>query len=117
MSIQTSKIEVHWNYFLAIERDLDVISRFVEFDQRNFDCFSIEIAKVLVAASGEIDVIAKQICRAIDTASTAQNIYDYRNAITTRYPQIPTFGVEIPRYGLSLHPWDEWKEPNGVPLW
>lgn len=30
---------------------------------------------------------------------------------------IPQFSVEIPRFGLALHPWDKWKKPTGVPLW
>jgi hypothetical protein len=51
MTIHTHKIEPHWNYLLAIERDLDV-----EFDERNFDCFSIQIARVLLASGAETDV-------------------------------------------------------------
>lgn len=28
-----------------------------------------------------------------------------------------TFTVAVPRYGLTLHPWDEWKKSGGVPKW
>jgi hypothetical protein len=59
MGINTEKIEPHWNYLLAIERDLDEISRFVEFDEKNFDCFSIEIARLLLASAAEVDVVCK----------------------------------------------------------
>jgi len=34
---------------LAIEREVDHLSRYVEFDERNFECFSIEIARVILA--------------------------------------------------------------------
>ena len=51
MGIRTQKIEPHWNYLLAIERQLDEISRFVEFDKKNFDCFSIEIARLLLTSA------------------------------------------------------------------
>ena len=35
MAIQVGKVRSHWNYFLAIERDLEVLSRYVEFDESN----------------------------------------------------------------------------------
>ncbi|MQA29177.1 MAG: hypothetical protein GEU82_04960 [Luteitalea sp.] len=117
MGIQASKIDAHWNFFLAIERDLEVLSRYVEFDERNFECFSIEIARLLVAASGEIDVVAKQVCRAIDPGSAADRIKAYRTELTANFPHISAFPVLIPRFGLTLHPWETWKRANGVPFW
>jgi len=117
MGIQTHKIEPHWNYLLAIERDLDELSRYVEFDKKNFDCFSIEIARILLASGAEVDVVCKQICRAIDAQSAADNIYKYRSLIKRGFPPIPQFVVLLPRFGLRLKPWDEWNKANGVPFW
>ncbi len=117
MGIQTHKIESHWNYLLAIERDLDELSRYVEFDEKNFDCFSIEIARVLLAAGAEVDVVCKQICRVIDSKSSADSINKYRSEIKPVFPGIPQFGVLLPRFGLRLRPWDEWKKASGVPFW
>lgn len=117
MAILSRKIEPHWNYFLAIERDLETLSRYVEFDARNFDCFSIEIARVLLAAGAETDVACKQVCRAADTSSTADNIDRYRCEMLRAFPHLPEFDVSIPRFGLSLSPWDEWKTGGGPPKW
>jgi hypothetical protein len=117
MGIQTHKIEPHWNYLLAIERDLDELSRYVEFDEKNFDCFSIEIARILLASGAEVDVVCKQICRVVKPESAAENINDYRAEIKSAYPGIPQFEVLLPRFGLTLTPWDEWKKDDGVPLW
>jgi len=118
MGIQTRPAKPHWNYFLAIERDVEVLSRYVEFDTRNFDCFSIEIVRILLAVGSEIDVICKQICRTINPTSKADDINDYRNEITSAFPHISDFEVIVPRFGLSLHPWDEWRDATaGVPLW
>ena len=117
MGIKTARIEPNWNYFLAIERDLEELSRFVEFDARNFDCFSLEIARILLAAGAEVDVVCKQVCRLKDPKSKASNINVYRQEILKYCPKIPQFAVEIPRFGLTLHPWDEWNTAAGVPFW
>ena len=50
MVIQTIENTPHWAYFIAIERDLAELSQYVEFNERNFQCFSIEIVKLLLSA-------------------------------------------------------------------
>ena len=117
MGIQTHNIEPHWNYLLAIERDVNELSRFVEFDERNFDCFSIEIARILLSCGAETDVVCKGICMSINPTSAADNIHKYRTEIKPRYPTIAQFQVSLPRFGLILTPWDEWKKDEGVPVW
>ena len=117
MGIQTQKVEPHWNYLFAIERDLDVLSRYVEFDEKNFLCFSIEIARILLASAAEVDVVCKQLCKEISPKSKAEKIHEYRKEITPGYTGIPQFQISLPQFGLTLTPWDEWKKRNGVPLW
>lgn len=117
MDITSRKTEAHWNYFLAIEDDLERLSRFVEFDQENFKCFSIEISRILLASAAEVDVVCKLICKALNPRSSAENIHNYRDQILVAYPAIPEFEILLFRYGLSLKPWSEWSIPNGVPDW
>lgn len=117
MGINVHTIEPHWTYLLALERDVDRISRFIEFDARNWDCFSIEIARVLLAASAEVDVVAKALCQVIDPASAAENIHAYRDEIVPWCAVLPDFAVALPRFGLQLKPWTEWSKKKGVPLW
>jgi hypothetical protein len=115
--ITSSKIETHWNYLLAIEGDLERLSRFIDFDERNFDCFSIEISRILLASGAEVDVVCKQICKKINSKSSAGSIYAYQNEILASYPNIPDFIVLLPRYGLTLTPWSNWKAQNNPPDW
>ena len=117
MTIQTSIIEPHWNYLLALDSDLAHLSRYIEFDAKNFDCFSLEIARILLAAAAECDVVAKQLCEAVEPGCGADNVNSYREIIVRHLPQLPAFEVIISRYGLSLQPWDEWQQLTGVPLW
>ncbi|MGO9177057.1 MAG: hypothetical protein ACLPT6_04690 [Desulfobaccales bacterium] len=107
--------EIHWNYFLAIEDDLERLSRFVEIDRKNFESFSIEISRILLAASAEVDVVCKQICKKLNPHSTADIINAYRDEICANYPAIPNFEVVLPRYSLSILPWEKWKNSKGDP--
>lgn len=117
MAIQVQKINSHWHFFLALERDLEQLSRYIEFNESNFTCFSLEIARVLLAAGAEVDVVCKQLCKKLNTASRASKIGPYHSEITTAIPDISKWEVQAPRFGLILHPWDEWSNPDGVPLW
>jgi hypothetical protein len=117
VGIETADIESHWNYFLTVEQDLESLSRYIEFDSRNFDCFSIELVRILMAASAEVDIICKQVCLEINDKSHADNIHAYREEITPHFSNIPNFEVFIPRYGLTLKPWEQWKNDQGVPMW
>ena len=67
MTINVTGGKVHWNYLIALERDLEVASRYVEFCQRNFDVYSIEFAHLLLAAASEVDVVAKLLCAPLST--------------------------------------------------
>ncbi|MBU4233738.1 MAG: hypothetical protein KKD99_03395 [Proteobacteria bacterium] len=107
----------HWNYFLAIEEDLERLSRFIEFDKRNFDCFSIEISRILLASGAEVDVVCKQICKKLNRSSSAKSINRYRDEISAAYPAISDFEVLYPRHELRLTPWSSWNYPNSVPIW
>jgi hypothetical protein len=117
MAIKHERIEPHWNYLLALDADLTALSRYVDFHQQNFGCFSIEIARVLLASASEVDVVCKQLCRKITPDSGADGIHAYREEIKPMYPSIPNFKVVLPRFGLTLRPWEEWKKKTGVPLW
>jgi hypothetical protein len=107
----------HWSYLLAIERDLAEISRYIEFDERNSNCFSIELTKILLSASAETDVVCKQLCKKVNNHSCAENINDYRIELTEAFPSIFNCKVALPRFGMTLTPWDEWEKPDGVPIW
>src|SRR4030042_5009668 len=117
MVILTGPSLAHWNFFLALEKDIEVLSRFIEFSEKNFECYSLEIARILFAAASEVDVVAKQLCVKVNTNSTASNIHQYRDEIKNVYSNIPNFKVTIPRFGLELSPWTNWNNPNGVPDW
>src|SRR5579862_4118383 len=100
--INATSSKLHWNYFIALERDLDVASRYVEFCSQNFDAYSIEFAHLLFAAASEVDVIAKLLCQRLQPSAPRENIRQYRAVLMAAIPDLPATEVFVPRYGLIL---------------
>jgi hypothetical protein len=110
---------IHWNYFLALESDLAQVSRYIEFDRNNFKTYSIELAHLLLAASSEVDVIAKGICAMLGSTKKASkmNIDHYRNIICARLPEFVQEPVSVPRFNLEFHPWAMWQDDQNPAWW
>ncbi len=107
----------HWQYFIAIESDLENIGRYIEIATANFGTYSVELARTLLSAGSEVDVIAKVICDRIDPNRNARNINHYRECILSRYPEFPLFEVTIPRYGVVRLPFKEWANEKNPRWW
>lgn len=117
MAILVTEPKVHWNYFLALESDVVRLARFIEFCDDNFSAYSIEIARLLMTAAAEVDVVAKLVCQNLDPQSRTRNIKGYASVILgADEPKLPALTILIPRYGLTLKPWISWT-PKTPPLW
>lgn len=114
--IEVTKSHIHWNYFLALESDLEVIARYIEFIDQNFKTYSIELAHLLLASSSEIDVIMKELCALLAPGEKAKNINNYKSIIKSKKPRFIDEPVFIHRYGMTLKPWTNWKN-NENPTW
>lgn len=130
---------LHWNYFLALEKDLEQISRYIEFCPANFDTYSIELAHLLLSAASEVDTLAKCICNILSPSKKAEKINQYRDVIrsseeTETYPflvgkknapiaaekhkkRLSALKVYIPRYSLEFAPWASWAEDETPDWW
>lgn len=108
MTIHEIPTTIHWNYFLSLEEDVAHLARFIELTTANFTCYSIEISRMLFAASSEIDVVAKQYCTSIHPQRRAENIVHYKDTIMERHPAFHSIKVRMPRFGLELEPWMNW---------
>ena len=105
----------HWNYFLAIEKDLENLSRYVEFANDNLKTYSIELTHILLSSSSEVDVVIKQLCSLIDSTKSTDNINDYREVIKSKLHSFINEEVSIDRFGLKFKPWENWagtRNPN-----
>jgi len=107
----------HWNYYLAIEQDLEKVSRYIEFAQPNLPVYSIELAHILLSASSEIDVLLKQVCTFVAPGQKVENIDQYRNIIVQALPNFSNETIQISRYDLSYQPWDNWPKLQNPDWW
>lgn len=115
MGIQYDKQKIHWNYFLAIQQDFESLSRYIEFAEENNSTYSIELARIIMSATQEVDVIMKEICSLIDD-SNADNINDYKVIIKEKLPELILEEVFVARFAMSGKPWSNW-EGEENPLW
>jgi len=106
----------HWRYFVILDSDLDIASRYVEITKDNYKTYSIEFVHILLAACSEIDVVAKIISKNLDSSKDYENINDCRVVITKEYPKLPTMKITVPRYEVELLSWSEWKREK-TPAW
>jgi hypothetical protein len=114
MGIQrTGTPNLHWNYFIALEHDLEGLSRYVEFAPDNYETYSIELAHLLFAAASEVDVTAKLLCKQLDPRQSPGNIDGYKPMIMNGVPTIAAENVFVARYGLTLTPWEQWSKNDG----
>lgn len=116
MGIEAKPAKLHWNYFLALEKDMEAASRYVEFNEANFSVYSIELAHLLFTAASEVDVVAKLLCGEINAAASPSNINEYKGILLPAIPDLPEAEVFVPRYGLSFKPWSNWAGQRS-PLW
>jgi hypothetical protein len=117
MVIKSTGGNIHWNYFIALEQDLELISRYIEFTESNFATFSIELARLLFAAASEVDVVAKLICEQAAPGQRCANIDDYRAILLMHFAEVSRAIIHIPRYGISFAPWENWEADRNPDWW
>jgi hypothetical protein len=115
MGIIRTQSLLHWNFFLAIEEDMERLSRYVDFSG-NDSVYSIEIARLFLSTCSEVDVVLKQLCVSENPNSTASSINQYYTEIADSLPRFINFEVTLPRFGLTLNPWSNWQNGN-PPFW
>lgn len=117
MGIQHRQVPHDWNYFFCLEEDIIALSRWIEFSFENEGVYSIELARLLMTASAEVDVVAKSLCNRINPDAKASSINAYQAVLLVAYPDLPNATVFIPRFGKELRPWSNWQKEKSTPHW
>lgn len=108
----------HWDYFRTVESDLEKSLRYVECHTSNDGTYSLEFARIIMAACAEIDTVCKQLCRSIvPDGRQPERLPDYSEVILARYSLLPDIGITIPRYERLVRPWQEWSKDRSPEWW
>lgn len=108
----------HWQYFLYLEDDIHRLSRWIEVCDENCAVHSIELARLLMTAAAEVDVISRSLCKALDPTANANSINAYQRILLSAFPKIIDTKVSMPRYGMGFQPWASWGlRPDCPPDW
>jgi|ERR1017187_508198 hypothetical protein len=109
-------MNLHWNYFLALEADAVYASRYVEYSPKNFQTFSIEFAHLLMSAAQDVDVLLKQVCAKHGDPSEKE--LGYRKFFANKFPKIGDAKVNLPLHSLDFVPFADWLHtPSTTPAW
>jgi hypothetical protein len=106
----------HWHFFLALDEDLERLARYIEFCNDNLQCYSLELARTLMSAAAEVDVVAQQLCERLEPNTPQRDINTYRETILRHYPQFPESTASVLHDRIGLTPWDEWAAGRN-PIW
>jgi|SRR3569623_516656 len=117
----------HSRYYTILEEDVLRTGRYVEFDKDNWNAYSLEYTRLLLACGSEVDVVAKLLCSIIDASKKPQKINQYRDVIwawDNRFT-LAEVGIYEMRKGERPHraamvevPWKEWGNvPQSSPQW
>lgn len=108
----------HWDYFQALEEDVLGLTRFIHFAPENLEVYSIELARLLMASTQEVDVLLKKICAG--NGDKSENEKGYRNFFRKGqkpYDRFPTIIISIHRYGLTFQPFGAWANDKTPEWW
>jgi hypothetical protein len=107
----------HFMYFACLEDDLLELSRWIEFAETNNKCYSTQLARLLMMASAEVDVVARILCEILHGSHIKNNIHNYQALLQNAVPMLPDATVDLPQFGLTLQPWASWATPQTPPNW
>lgn len=113
--IYTNK-RIHWNLFLALEREFETVARYIEPCTQNNSTYSVELARLLMSAAQEVDVVLKAYCGFLDRNSNVSGIDSYYSCIAQHNPDFTNVEVEIAHYGMRSMPFYGWAR-NRPPEW
>ncbi len=106
-------MNLYWKQFLMIEKEFRRSIQYVALSNENFDTYSDFFAKILLQIGSEIDVVAKVLCKEINSGSGASKIDQYCRDLLASHPEIEQ--VTIKCVDIPLVPWNGWSSAS--PTW
>ena len=110
-------INSFWKYYKILEADVLSVEKYVAIEENNFKTNSNEFIKLYQTICGEVDVVAKVLCKLLNESSRAEKIDEYQNEITNKLPLFAATEVSIETNEIMLFcPWKSWMSAK-KPMW
>lgn len=103
-----------WQYYLSLEQDFLKTLRFVELDKDNYNTYSIEFSKLLLLIGAEFESASKELIDSVEPSLKVGDIADIKGGLLKHFPKICNNEVRVPKYKLSILPFENWD--NGMKL-
>lgn len=110
-------LNTYWRYYELLETDFKNSIRYVSLDEKNYNTFSVEYARLLQAICSEIDVLFKELCSCLN--KKGNNISDYADILLKNDSTIPDRIIYLKMYhrGFEICPFKNWKKGNAPTWW
>jgi hypothetical protein len=106
-----------WKYFLSLERDFIKTLQYVELDEGNFGCFSIEYSKLLLLIGTEFEAVSKKLLKGVSYKDKVGNIGGIKEGLLKSFPNFKENQVCITGTEYSFVPFKEWKPEKSIEWW
>ncbi|WP_027369053.1 hypothetical protein [Desulfocurvibacter africanus] len=104
---------IHWEFFKAIEEDFKKCSRYIAFDERNLQTYSIELSRLIIDCGSYIDTLMKDLCCCLEPQVERKdydNIKTWHAPIKGHLSHFFDLEIHMPSNGMVFTPWKEWKQ-------
>lgn len=101
MSLNRSIFEMHWQYYLSIEKMLIKTNQYVTHSDKNKNTYSDEFASILLLSCSELDSLFKLLCmnHGIQSNGKYFNMEDYAKVIVKNFSN--GFGLATGTYTIN----------------
>lgn len=110
------KYKEYFNYYAQLEKDFFSTESYVTIEEDNFKTFSVQYNKIYQSICSEIDCILKEICKQVETNSTANKLGSYYKIINSEFKHFKEETVYFNKQKIELQPWKLWEE-NSATIW
>lgn len=106
-----SAIQLHWDYFLLLKKDLITIGETLELSEANYSAYGPRLVQLILSSSSELDVALKSLALAMcpeHAAATKKqpNMRHYKEMLVQyACEQFVTARVKLLRSEIVLTPW------------
>lgn len=116
-----TKAQLHWDYFLLLERDLVAIADTVELSEKNCSTFGPRILQLILNAGSELDTALKSLDGAVNEENVnvdKLSMREYKDFIA-RYmlEEFTTAEVKFLHSEVVLAPWSSLANDGETPTW